>query len=259
MGIQQPIGTDKLNSPAHSLSHRVFANDDSADVKTIVAGTGGKVGVGVDAPTAVLHLKAGTASEGTAPLKLTSGAALTTPETGAIEFHDDRFYITNKSVRKAIDRTSDVVVETVTVVNEATETELWHSSQPANSLVAGNIMKFHADGVVSTGAVNQDFVLRVRLGSIAGAELVSLTVSGKKLDDDNWHMDANATQRTIGVNGSRAYHVHLDVNGTDEQKETGVVDIDTEDTMDLYVTIDWDTASADNSISLYQAYMEYKN
>ena len=56
MAIQQPVATDKQNSPSHSLSHRVFANDNAADVKTIVASTGGHVGVGVDAPTASLAL-----------------------------------------------------------------------------------------------------------------------------------------------------------------------------------------------------------
>jgi len=36
MSISQPIATDKLNSPDHSLSHRVFANDPSASVKAVV-------------------------------------------------------------------------------------------------------------------------------------------------------------------------------------------------------------------------------
>ena len=197
-----------------------------------------------------------------APITIASKALLGTQVAGTLEFYDNKMYVTNKSVQKVIDRTSDVQLTTVTVANEAAETEIWHSIQPANSLVAGNMMKFHADGVVSTGATNQDFVLRVRLGAIDGPILISLTVTSKKLDDDHWHMDANATQRTITVgetDGTRAYHVHLDVNGDDEQIEQGIVDIDTEATMDLYVTIDWDTVSADNSISLYQAYMEYKN
>jgi hypothetical protein len=48
----------------------------------------GDVGIGVAAPTAALHLKAGVggASAGTAPLKFTAGTSLTTQEPGAIEF-----------------------------------------------------------------------------------------------------------------------------------------------------------------------------
>ena len=47
----------------------------------------GNVGIGVSLPTAKLHLVAGTAN--IAPLKLTAGTNLTTPEIGAIEFTDD--------------------------------------------------------------------------------------------------------------------------------------------------------------------------
>jgi hypothetical protein len=54
----------------------------------------GSVGIGTTAPTAVLHIKAGTATASTAPLKFTSGALLTTPETGAVEYLVDDYYAT---------------------------------------------------------------------------------------------------------------------------------------------------------------------
>lgn len=50
---------------------------------------GGGVGIGTLTPTATLHLAAGAAAAGKAPLKLTAGTLLTTPEIGAIEFTDD--------------------------------------------------------------------------------------------------------------------------------------------------------------------------
>ncbi len=49
----------------------------------------GNVGIGVTSPTAVLHLKAGTATQYTAPIKLTAGVLLTTPELGTLEYTDD--------------------------------------------------------------------------------------------------------------------------------------------------------------------------
>lgn len=63
----------------------------------------GKLGIGVTVPTAILHLKAGTATASTAPLKLTSGTVLTTAEAGAIEFNSDDFFatITTGAARKA--------------------------------------------------------------------------------------------------------------------------------------------------------------
>ncbi len=66
-----------------------------------ITGTG-NVGIGTTGPTAVLHLKAGTATASTAPLKFTSGTLLGTPEAGAIEFLSDAYYatITTGAVRK---------------------------------------------------------------------------------------------------------------------------------------------------------------
>jgi len=47
MAINQPIATDKLNAPDHSLSHRVFANDDAAPVQRVtVINANGDIAVG---------------------------------------------------------------------------------------------------------------------------------------------------------------------------------------------------------------------
>lgn len=66
--------------------------------------TGGKLGLGISTPLAVLHLKAGTSAATTAPLKFTSGTLLTIPEIGAVEFLSDKFYgtITTSAVRKEL-------------------------------------------------------------------------------------------------------------------------------------------------------------
>jgi hypothetical protein len=45
------------------------------------------------APTARLHIAAGTASASTAPIKLTSGTLMTNPESGALEFDGTDFWI----------------------------------------------------------------------------------------------------------------------------------------------------------------------
>ncbi len=57
----------------------------------------GRVGVGTTIPTAVLHLKAGTATASTAPLKLTSGTNLTAAEAGAVEWDGTNLYVTQTS------------------------------------------------------------------------------------------------------------------------------------------------------------------
>jgi len=63
----------------------------------------GNFGLSVPAPTAKCHLPAGTATAGTAPLKITSGTLLSTAEIGAFEFVTDVWYgtITTGAARKA--------------------------------------------------------------------------------------------------------------------------------------------------------------
>ena len=65
----------------------------------------GRVGVGLSAPTAALHLKAGTATAGTAPLKLTAGTNLTTAEAGAVEFDGSNYYATSGTTRFTLAKT----------------------------------------------------------------------------------------------------------------------------------------------------------
>ncbi len=202
------------------------------------------------------HLKAGTAIK--PPLKFETGIALTTPETGALEFHNNKLHITNKSVRKAIDRTSDIVLETVTVANTAVETTMWTGLMPANSLVAGNMFKFHADGIVSNdGSASPDDQITLRI-KVGGVEKVILTPATKALSGDHWHLKANACQRTIGGSGSRAIHIDLSIDDI-SVVVVGVANIDTTINMDVTVTAQWGTAKATNTISLYQGFMEYKN
>lgn len=81
------------------------SNGSPANAYIILNGSGqGNVGIGQTTPTAALHIKAGTATAGTAPLKLTSGTALTTAEDGAIEYHSSHLYFTIGSTRYQLDQ-----------------------------------------------------------------------------------------------------------------------------------------------------------
>lgn len=77
-----------------------FQNADNS--KYFTFSTAGRFGINVTAPTAVLHLAAGTATANTAPLKLSAGTNLTTPENGAFEFDGTNLYFTVGGVRKTI-------------------------------------------------------------------------------------------------------------------------------------------------------------
>jgi len=220
----------------------------------------GNVGIGTSTPTALLHLAAGTATNPS--LKFEAGTLLTTPETGSIEYDGNKFYITNNGKQKAIDRTSDVALETVTVSNTITETTLWTGEMGANSLDAGNVFKFHCDGLISNGGPSStdEVILRVKVG---GNTVVSLHPVTKTLSDTLWHVEANAIQRTIGVSGERAIHIHLVIGNPnttgDEVVVIATTTINTTNNMDVTITAQWASADAANTISLYQGFMEYKN
>ncbi|CAN5255462.1 hypothetical protein BH11BAC5_BH11BAC5_20280 [soil metagenome] len=80
----------------------LFAAGGSTSAQMTLSATG-NLGIG-QAPTATLHLKAGTASANTAPLKLTSGINLTTPEDGAVEYNGSHFYGTIGTTRYQLDQ-----------------------------------------------------------------------------------------------------------------------------------------------------------
>jgi hypothetical protein len=56
----------------------------------------------VTSPSAIIHIGAGKATAGSAPLKLTAGTNLTTPENGAFEFDGTNLYFTVGGVRKTV-------------------------------------------------------------------------------------------------------------------------------------------------------------
>lgn len=66
------------------------------------------LGIGQTSPSARLHIAAGTTAANTAPIKLTSGSLLTTPEIGAVEFLTDKAYLT---ITTATGRTEFALVD----------------------------------------------------------------------------------------------------------------------------------------------------
>jgi hypothetical protein len=72
--------------------------------RVTVTGADGNVGIGVASGTAYLHIKAGTATGGTAPLKINSGTNMSTPESGAVEYDGTDWYLTDSTpTRRTVD------------------------------------------------------------------------------------------------------------------------------------------------------------
>ena len=66
----------------------------------------GNVGLGTTSPSAFLHLRAGTASAGSAPLKFSAGTSLTTLENGALEYDGTDLFLTSGGVRRKLASTA---------------------------------------------------------------------------------------------------------------------------------------------------------
>jgi len=77
----------------------------SLTTKMTILGTG-RVGIGTDSPTAFLHLTAGTADGGRAPLKFTSGTNLATAEAGAMEYDGTQLYFSPSTTRNILAQVS---------------------------------------------------------------------------------------------------------------------------------------------------------
>ncbi|WP_147309601.1 hypothetical protein [Marixanthomonas ophiurae] len=71
-------------------------------IERIVVRNTGNVGLTEEDPTATLHIRAGKAAAGSAPLKLTEGTNLTTAEKGAIEYDGTDLYFTPDTSRQVI-------------------------------------------------------------------------------------------------------------------------------------------------------------
>jgi len=87
----------------------------NAETLRMTLSSSGNLGIGTSLPTARLHVIAGTSSTNTAPIKLTAGTNLTTPENGAVEYDGTNYYATSNSVRYTIART----LTTISVLNFA--------------------------------------------------------------------------------------------------------------------------------------------
>lgn len=214
-----------------------------------------KLGIDVTSTTALLHLGAGTATAGTAPLKFTAGTLLTTPEIGAVEFADNNLYFTNVAVRRPLDRSSDVVLSTVTVTNTVVETTLYTGILGADALNAGNHIRLHVNGIITNATAADDITIKMYMGA---TQITTFNPAIGKVANADWHLDSEITIRSAGATGSIAFHGHAEIDAN-EDTQNSIVTIDTTAAQNLTVTVTWDAAKAGNILSLYQGALHWAN
>ena len=128
----------------------------------------GNVGIGTAAPTAVLHLKAGTATASTAPLKFTSGTLNTTAEAGAVEFLTDAFYgtITTGAARKTFAFLESPVFTTPALGTPASGVLTNATGLPLTGLVSDTTTALGI-GSINLGHASDTTIARVSAGVVS--------------------------------------------------------------------------------------------
>jgi len=135
----------------------------------------GRFGLGTTTPSAWLHIKAGTATAGSAPIKFTAGTLNTTAEVGALEYATGRLHFTGVGDRMVIDQTEQTETASSSVSNTTTETTLHSHTIAAGEFVVGRLMDHRHLGRYTKDVSADTFNLNIYLDSTL---ITTFTVPG---------------------------------------------------------------------------------
>ncbi|MCK9371289.1 tail fiber domain-containing protein, partial [Candidatus Dojkabacteria bacterium] len=162
---------------ANSSGFGIYEDGQAATTRLIIK-DGGNVGIGTTSPTAVLHLKAGTATANTAPLKLTSGTDLTTPEAGAFEYDGTNLHFTPVATRKTIAFTEDITSGYVPYTGATSNVDLGTYSLTTPNILGGtsttqDLTLQTTSGIGTTGAD-----MHFKVGNNGATESITILNNG---------------------------------------------------------------------------------
>jgi len=210
-------------------------------------------------PSALLHLAAGQATAGHAPLKFTAGTLLSTPEAGTMEYQDGHFYLTDvQAARKAIALISNVVTSTTTVTNTVTETTIFTKTFAADELHGDMLISLFLTGSVTNASAVDDFTFNFKVG---GSTVHTEARVGGNVTDVGWEICYQMTIRSTGAGGTFVDFARYLESGIADlaNAEAGTHSVDTTGTVTLEVTITWANAKAGNTFSVTQGYLQYNH
>jgi hypothetical protein len=218
------------------------ANTIGGDNNLFWDNTNKRLGLGIT-PTAILHLKAGTAAANTAPLKFTSGTLLSTPEIGVVEFNGNAFYgtVTGPTRKTFAFLESPTFTGTVTIPSPftlgstsviATGTEINYLSGVTSNIQTQLNNKQPLDATLtSIAALGTSADKTIYTTGVDTWAETTLTAFGRSLIDD---ADAAAARATLGLvigTNVQAWSSNLDTWST-KTAPTGAV-VGTTDTQTL--------------------------
>lgn len=145
----------------------------------VVIGTGsntmGVVNALATSRTAYWHLKAGTATASTAPLKFTSGTNLTTAENGAVEYDGTNFFVSSSSTRytvaKILSNSSTIDFGSVSAGGEVTNTITVTGAADGDEVILGHTNATSSAGLFFVARVSATNTVTVTAYNITGSPI----------------------------------------------------------------------------------------
>lgn len=190
----------RTNSLIYGISNTTAAS------QILSIGGGGNVGISTIAPTARLHLPAGSATANTSPLKFTSGTLLGTTEGGAIEYDGSHLYFTatDAGVRYQLDQQAGGSVSIGGSISGATEGSILFAG-PSGILTQNNSMfnwnntsyLLNVDGDVLIGAQKD-----LRLSDSDASNWVAFESPATVASNVTWTLPASDADGCFKSNGS---------------------------------------------------------
>lgn len=180
-------------------SYGLTVNAQTGATNNYAAQFQGRVGISTSAPTAYLHIGAGTASANTAPLKFTSGTNLTAAEAGAVEYDGKKLTVsslgtvTRQEISTVLNR--DVTLQTVS--SSAAEITTYTFTVPGGTLGSDRKLAFHAMGhVLNNKGTSGTIQYRIYYGATViynATHTVANNADERAVDIKCWLMAANST------------------------------------------------------------------
>jgi hypothetical protein len=203
------------------------------------------VGVATASVTAKVHIAAGSATAGTAPVKFTAGPLMTVVEQGAIEYAGHTFYATTYRVRRSIALAQGIPIARVQVpASSTTKTLVYSCVMAANYLAAGKKINMRMNGTI-TQRSNLAAFFTITLENAGGVLLSWTTPASTAMAALAFELDLRTVCRSIGVTGSTISYGKFSTSGTANSGVMGTVTtVDTTADSTLYVYM---TANENNA------------
>jgi hypothetical protein len=201
-----------------------------------------------------IFTRANTASSSTAPIQFTAGTLMTTPSIGSLESSTSGLFYTTLGDRRSLMQASQPITATTKVNNTLVETTIYTTTLAANELIAGETIWTHIFGFMSTRAGGGGDTCTIR--TYIGNSLITTNIlSGKHVTDQPISIEPIITIRSVGMAGTVYGYSKAEISNLGySSANLATTTINTTAISNIKITIQWDTADVDDTVSIAQGW-----